>query len=231
MFKSVLKGYDAIIFDLDGTIVQDEGCWTMAIKTIFEPEILSEVPYFGERGLQLRENVELIVKKNYLRAEVNQEVFYQLIVKEFFNNFDSVELTPGFIELAENLKKSGKRLAVVTNSDKAIADEIIKRLDIGKYFEFVISAQEVELPKPSPLVYLEAVKRLGVSKSKILVFEDSVGGAFAAEIAELNRIIILDPQFSPVDFGSKTRNFIDSFEVINDNFEVDSDQYFDRIFQ
>ena len=97
MFKSVLKGYDAIIFDLDGTIVQDEGCWTMAIKSFFEPEILSEVPYFGERGLQLRENVELIVKKNYLRAEVNQEVFYQLIVKEFFNNFDSVELTPGFI--------------------------------------------------------------------------------------------------------------------------------------
>ena len=169
MFKSVLKGYDAIIFDLDGTIVQDEGCWTMAIKTIFEPEILSEVPYFGEWGLQLRENVELIVKKNYLRAEVNQEVFYQLIVKEFFNNFDSVELTPGFIELAENLKKSGKRLAVVTNSDKVIADEIIKRLDIGKYFEFVISAQEVELPKPSPLVYLEAVKKLGAKGVFILV--------------------------------------------------------------
>jgi HAD superfamily hydrolase (TIGR01509 family) len=229
MYKSVLKGYEAIIFDLDGTVIQSEGVWQDAIIAIFEPEILNDTPYYGERGLQLRENIELITQKNQLRAMINPDVYYKLIIGDFFNNFN-VELTAGFEEFADHLKKSGKRLVLATNTDKDITLEIIKRLKIDKYFEFVISAEEVSLRKPNPAIYIETVKRLKLPKEKILVFEDSQIGALAAELADLNRIIVLPSELSPSMYGSKTRNFIDDFNDINDYIDVDADTFIEDFF-
>lgn len=232
MYKTILKGYEAVIFDLDGTIVQDEPTWQLAKRNIFEPEIVSQNPYFGERGVQLRENISLIVKNNYLRSNVNQQTYYQLVVKEFFNNFDDVYLTDGFLDFAENLKKLNIRMALVTNSDKDIALEIIRRLKIDKYFEFVITAQDVKNPKPAPDIYELAVTKLKVAKNKILVFEDSPAGNYSAELAGLqNRIIVLDPSLDLISFGSATRNFIDNFEIINNNIEIDADDYITELFQ
>lgn len=232
MFKTIFKGYEAIIFDLDGTIVQDEPTWNLAKQNIFEPEIVSQNPYYGERGLQLRENISLIVKNNYLRSNVNQQTYYQLVVKEFFNNFDDVYLTEGFIEFAENLKKLNIRMVLVTNTDRDITLEIIERLKIEKYFEFVVTPQDVKNPKPFPDIYEFAINKLKVAKNKILVFEDSPAGNYSAEMAGLqNRIIVLDPSLDLVSFGSTTRNFIDDFEIINDNIKVDADDYIMDLFQ
>lgn len=230
MYKSVLVGYEAVIFDLDGTVVQSEGVWQNAVRAIFDPEILSDIPYYGERGLQLRENIELIVQKNQLRAQVNPDVYYKLIVGEFFNNFDAVELTPGFEELAARLNNEGKRLVLATNTDRDITLEVIKRLKIEKYFEFVISGEEVALRKPNPAIYIEAIKRLKLPKERILVFEDSQAGSLAAELAELSRIIVLPPDLSPSLYGSKTRNFIDDFNDINDYIDVDADTFIEDFF-
>lgn len=231
MYKSVLNGYEAIIFDLDGTVVQDEDTWREAIRSIFEPEALNEDIYLGERGYRLRENIELVVKKNQLKSNVNEDTYYRLVVTEFFNNFKYIELTPGFLEFAEKLKASGKRMALVTNSDLAIAIEITKRLKIDHYFEFILSAEQVRNPKPLPDIYEEAVRRLNLPKKKILVFEDSPSGSFSAEEAGLNRIIILDSSLSKVDFGSRTRNFVDSFEFIVENYDIDSDEYIESLLQ
>ncbi len=230
MYKSVLKGYEALIFDLDGTVIQSEGVWQDAIIAIFEPEILNDTPYYGERGLQLRENIELIIQKNQLRAMINPDVYYKLIIGDFFNNFNKIELTAGFEEFADHLKKSGKRLVLATNTDKDITLEIIKRLKIDKYFEFVISAEEVSLRKPNPAIYIETVKRLKLPKEKILVFEDSQIGALAAELADLNRIIVLPPELSPSMYGSKTRNFIGDFNDINDYIDVDAESFIEDFF-
>jgi HAD superfamily hydrolase (TIGR01509 family) len=230
MYKSVLNGYEAIIFDLDGTVVQSENIWQNAIRAIFDPEILSDKPYYGERGLQLRENIELIILKNQLRAQVNPDVYYKLIIGEFFNNFEDVELTPGFQELAERLKKDGKRLVLATNTDRDITLEVIKRLKIENYFEFVISGEEVALRKPNPAIYIEAIKRLKLPKERILVFEDSQAGALAAELADLNKIVVLPPDLSPSMYGSKTRNFIDDFNDINDYIDVDADTFIEDFF-
>lgn len=230
MYKSVLNGYDAVIFDLDGTVVQDEEVWLEARRTIFEPEILNEDLYLGERGYRLRENIDLMTKKNQLRSSINQDTYYRLVVKEFFNNFNYVELTPGFLELADKLKASGKKMALVTNTDLDIAIEVARRLNIYDYFEFILSAEEVVRPKPFGDIYEEAVKRLNLPKSKILVFEDSPAGSQAAEFAGLNRIIIFDSRLKKVEFGSKTRNFVDNFEIISDLYDVDSDKYVEELF-
>ena len=132
--------------------------------------------------------------------------------------------------MAERLKKDGKRLVLATNTDRDITLEVIKRLKIENYFEFVISGEEVALRKPNPAIYIEAIKRLKLPKERILVFEDSQAGALAAELADLNKIVVLPPDLSPSMYGSKTRNFIDDFNDINDYIDVDADTFIEDFF-
>lgn len=230
MYKNFFEGYDAIIFDLDGTVVYDEPVWTQSLLDVFSKEIISEFPFYGERGQDLRTKITVIVNSNTFRSSISEESYYQLVVNEFFKNIEKVAITPGFIEFVEFLRSRNKKIVLVTNSDSFVTNGIIERLGLKKYFDLVLTLDDVNLPKPAPHIYQLAMLKLNIPKEKILVFEDSVNGSKASEHAGLNTIIVLPDNFRITDYSSRHRLFIENFDVINDDLHQDADSYLEEFF-
>jgi len=230
MYKNFFNGYEAIIFDLDGTIVNDELVWDSVLEEVFLPEIVSESPYLGERGQNLRAKIYSIKVRNTFRTNISEESFYELVLNSFFKKLDEIEITTGFIQFAEFLKSQQKKLVLVTNSDQRLTNKIIEHLNLKKYFDLVLTADDVKFPKPAPHIYELAILKLNLKKEKILVFEDSVNGANAAERAGLRMIIVLPDEHSPFEYGSKNRIFIENFDVINEDLETDADTFIEDFF-
>lgn len=225
MYKNFFDGYEAVIFDLDGTVVKDEFAWDESVENIFSKEIISEKPYYGERGQNLRAKILNILRRNTFRTRISEESYYQLICNEYFKHIDTIEITSGFEQFANFLKNKNIKLVLVTNSDSVITNFILERKGIKKYFDLIISEDSVVLPKPAPYIYEYAVQQIKVPKNKILVFEDSVLGLKSAENANLKTIVVLPNGKSIIDYGSKNRVFIDSFEDINENININSDDF------
>jgi len=120
---------------------------------------------------------------------------------------------------------------LVTNTDSLITNRVLEEFNLKKYFDLILTADDVVLPKPAPEIYKLAITKLGIPNNKILVFEDSVNGAFAAELAELKMIIVLPDQFKPTDYGSKNRVFIENFENIVEQLDEDGDTFLEDFFR
>jgi HAD superfamily hydrolase (TIGR01509 family) len=230
MYKNFFEGYDAVIFDLDGTIVFDEPVWEESLLNVFSKDIISENPFYGERGQDLRTKISVIVNSNSFRSSISQESYYQLVVNEFFKNIDKVEITSGFIELAEYLKVRNKKLVLVTNSDSFVTNGILDKLGIKKYFDLILTLDDIDFPKPAPHIYQLALLKLKIPKEKVLVFEDSPNGSKASSGAGLNTIILLPDGFKMTDYSSKHRVFIENFEIITEGLHQDADSYLEEFF-
>jgi HAD superfamily hydrolase (TIGR01509 family) len=230
MYKNFFDGYEAIVFDLDGTIINDEFVWDSVLEDVFLPEIISDRPYLGERGQNLRAKIYSIKIRNSFRSDISEDSFYELILNNFFKRLGEIEITPGFIEFAEFLKSKEKKLVLVTNSDQRLTNKILESLSLKKYFDLIITADDVVYPKPAPDIYKLAILKLNLKNEKILVFEDSVSGSNAAEIAGLKMIIVLPEENTPSDYSSKNRIFIENFNVINEDLESDTDTYLEEFF-
>lgn len=226
MFKSILSGYQAIIFDMDGTILENQQVWDNAIRKVLGKYIRNENPYWGQKGLPLLELIENIRDGNPGTIDFSIEKVYNEINQDFFDHFMEVEIKPGFIELATKLTASEKRLVLVTNTDRETTFEILSRLDLLKYFEFVLTRNDVKNGKPAPDIYLLAQKKLGVIKERILVFEDSQAGFLACERAAINSIIVLPEDAYAGEYGSNAKVFIKNFYDVIELYDVDIEDFY-----
>jgi putative hydrolase of the HAD superfamily len=225
MYKEFFDKFECIIFDLNGTIIQDEVLWGLIYKEVFAEEILSDYPYFGEQGLTLRDNIELILKGNEFRSKADADVYYKIITTKYFERIDKSRLTEGFNDFINKMINLNKRMALVSNSDSYITKTTLATLELTHFFEFVLTSDDVLNPKPSPEIYELAVEKFGVKKNKILVFEDSLVGNYSAEKAGLERMIILPENLEEIDYGSDTEHFIENFIEINPYIDISPEDY------
>jgi HAD superfamily hydrolase (TIGR01509 family) len=230
MYKDFFDKFECIVFDLNGTIIQDEVLWSLIYKEVFASEILSDYPYYGERGLTLKDNIDLILSSNDFNSKASSDVYYKTITSKYFQRLDKSRITPGFLEFVNTMINLNKRMALVSNSDSYITKTTLSNLQLTHYFEFVLTSDDVINPKPAPDIYEYAVMKFGVSKEKVLVFEDSLIGNFSAEKAGLERMIILPENLEPIDYGSNTEHFIENFNEINPYVDVDPEDYIMGIF-
>ena len=225
MYKDFFDKFDCIIFDLNGTIIQDEVLWGMIYKEVFANEILSDNPYYGQHGLTLRDNIGLILQNNEFNVKADPEVYYKAITSKYFQRLDKSRITLGFLEFVNKMINMNKRMGLVSNSDSYITKTTLATLELTHYFEFVLTSNDVINPKPAPDLYEYAILKFGEPKEKILVFEDSLVGNYAAEKAGLERMIILPENLEEIDYGSNTEHFIENFLEINPYIDVDPEEY------
>ena len=122
-------------------------------------------------------------------------------------------MNPGVLDLLNDLKSAGIKLAVATSSSPDIASVLLNRCEIASAFDSVVTTSDAGKSKPAPDVYLLAARRLGVLPEDCLVFEDSPNGLSAAKKANMYCIVIqndsqFDNQLSLADYR------INSFEVL-----------------
>jgi HAD superfamily hydrolase (TIGR01509 family) len=186
----------SIIFDLDGVLADSEPWWTE-----IDAELLAEygATYRAEHhqnviGVSYRLAVEFYKKAFGLSVPTDEMMRRRgEIATEFFAN--RVGLFPNVKEVLEELRQMKLRLAVATSSVSASARPFLDRHELTKFFEVIVTGEEVERGKPAPYIYLCAADRLGILADACLVVEDAIPGIAAAKAASMRVAAIPDCRF------------------------------------
>ena len=183
----ILKKFDAWIFDQDGVIADSE-------KYHIEAEqetcahfgiVVPQEEWGGSNftGRTSRAIFEHIARKfgNGTAAvedllDCKRKLYLELLRTE-------LESIPGAIRFVQRLWARGKKIALVTSSERIIQRAVFEKFGISRYFDAVITADDVTHGKPHPEPYSLALEKLGVSGSRAVVIEDSTNGIQSAKAA------------------------------------------------
>lgn len=207
----------AVIFDMDGLMVDTEFLHSEAHAAVIKK--------YGKRPKKLSSGVVHIVGKSILE---NSEIIRQQYgIKEKAEVLE-IEKHKAYLALLKNkkvppkiglknliklLKKNNIKLAIGSAGIRAGILLIIENLNVQDHFPVVISLDDVNKPKPSPDIFLEAAKRLQVDPEYCLVLEDSQVGVEAAKNAGMKSIAVPSKYTIHQDF-SKATLIMDSLKSI-----------------
>jgi len=198
----------AIFFDNDGVLADSEKLFFRATREILAG---ANIELTTEKFIELtlidnKGGWKLARDKNFSEAQIDElrtqrNILYEDYLYSENILIDSVEMTIKYLH--------GKyKLGIVTSSKKLHFDIIHKRMDILKYFDFVLTREDYVKSKPDPEPYLKAVEISGFSKEDCVVVEDSQRGLEAAYEAGLKCIII------PNEFTINS-DFTKAWKVLN----------------
>jgi HAD superfamily hydrolase (TIGR01509 family) len=209
---------EAIIFDMDGVLVDSE-LWHYEIETIL----------FKKLGLNVSEELHytyLGTAGDLMYSDLKQRFDIPMSLKELlkwdeeyrvdiFSKMTNIKPNPGIPELLKELKSNNLKTAVATSSVPGIVNIILEKCGIDSYFDSVVTTEMAGKSKPAPDVYLYASRMLGISPANCVVFEDSFNGIRAAKSASMYCIAYQADNPSLVLDISEADVKINSFKDIN----------------
>ena len=173
----------AVLWDLDGTIVDTEPLWIDAEYDLARRHGAEWTP---EDALKLVGN-DLLDSGTYIKDRMNLTMSAEQVVEELVTVMarrmeEDVDWRPGALDLLEDLRGHGVPTGLVTMSYRAIVEPLLRRLP-NNTFDVVVVGDEVSDGKPHPAPYLTAARLLGVEPQDCIAIEDSPTGAASADAA------------------------------------------------
>lgn len=166
----------AVLWDMDGTLADTEPHWIRAQSALLERRGLPTLTREQEIHLVGASSEQVVSLFHSLG--VDEE--FREIVDEVFADVcesvaDGIRWRPGAVELLQNLNDHGVPTALVTNSNRALADAVLRHLP-GCTFTRTVTSSDVRPGKPEPAPFHFAARQLGVAAADCLVIEDSMNG-------------------------------------------------------
>ncbi|MDR0362622.1 MAG: HAD family phosphatase [Planctomycetota bacterium] len=171
----------AVIFDMDGVLVDSMGVHWKAWQEVFARRGVTISPRDFEKtpGLCARPVLRMLAGRDYDEAETKAIVREQAEAAQRLLRDDFPKM-PGIDELIRRLDEAGWKMAVGTSGPIETIRLVLDRLDEGHRLTTLVVAADVTRGKPHPEVFLKAAEKLGVSPARSVVVEDSVAGLEAA---------------------------------------------------
>jgi HAD superfamily hydrolase (TIGR01509 family) len=190
--KLNINQFEAVIFDMDGVLIDSEPIWKIAMEQAFHSVgcMLTREDFQKTVGLRIDEVVSYWYKVAPWENETEHEV-EQMIIQKMVE-FLSVAVKPlvGVVETLQYLKEKGLKIGLATSSYRILVDTVLYACEITEYFDVIHTAEEEDYGKPHPAVYMTAADRLGVNFSKCLVIEDSINGVISGKAARMQVVCI-----------------------------------------
>lgn len=204
----------AVIFDLDGTLIDTEKYYQINWPKTFE--------HFGykmtnEQFLSIRSLGKPFVQETLKKYSGDPNFDYDFIVKYRSKLMDEtiaqkgVQMKKGAVELLTFLKEKNIQRAVATASPVERAENYLSKVNLLSYFDKIISARNMKEGKPSPDVYLFACKELNLKPEECLAIEDSPNGVLSAYRAGCKVVMI--PDLAPADEETKKLLFAEKCDL------------------
>lgn len=189
----MLENVKAVIFDLDGTLVDSMWMW----KAI-------DVEYLGKFGIDLPEDLQSCIEgmsfsetAEYFKSRFQLEDSIDQIKSDWnamaWDKYaNEVPLKAGVAEFLEMLRKKGIKMGIATSNSRELVDLVTKKHQIHSYFQSIRTSCEVAKGKPAPDIYLQVAKDLSVTPDECLVFEDVIQGIMAGKNAQMKVCAVKD---------------------------------------
>ena len=186
--------YKAVIFDLDGLMVDTERMCFELWKEMGK-SIGVEVPIEAYRqviGGDIHSVERAFAQFPYVRDVVNlTRTKRNDYIYEFFPNpGDANKL--GLTELVDYLRKNNYKIAIASSSKEVYVERVLNHLGFDLAADVIVTGSDVEKAKPDPAIFLLTVEKLGYHPSECLILEDSKNGILAAKAANVDVIFIED---------------------------------------
>lgn len=189
----------AVIFDMDGLILDSEPLWKIAeIETFKEVGFDFTIEMCAlTTGMRIDEVVEFWRKKIKWESFTNTEIVDKIQNKMIQLIKERGKLLPGIIESLNLLNANDVLIGLASSSSMSLINTTVDTLKIRKFFNVIHSAENEIAGKPNPAVFLSAAKMLKVNPEKCLVLEDSKAGMNAGINANMRTIVIPELGTSP----------------------------------
>lgn len=193
----------AMLFDMDGVLVDSEPIHFAGRKRTLRRYGLEitdeELTHYT--GILSRGFLRDIAEKRGVEIPIDEAVKFAPI--DFQTEFERSEIKPidGIRDLLDGLAAKNIPMAIASSSNPQLIREMVRRLDIEKYFTALISGHEVKQSKPAPDIYLKAAESVGVAPENCVVLEDSHSGVIAAKAAGMYCIGFISPHSGNQDLS------------------------------
>ena len=210
----------AVIFDMDGVLIDSEPLWRMAMIKGFTD---IGIPFTDEdckktTGLRFIEVVEFWFDY-YKITTVSTTDFENNVTNNLIDLiFTNGKEMAGVLDILTYLKQQSIKIGLATSSSEKLMHSVLQKLVINPYFNSTVSAQFLQYGKPHPEVYLLCAKQLQIKPANCLVIEDSVNGIIAGKAAQMLVLGLVyeenmnNLKFNVADFTCK--NMIDALILI-----------------
>jgi HAD superfamily hydrolase (TIGR01509 family) len=187
----------AVIFDLDGVLLDSESAW-VEVKKEFTEE---SGGHWEERGRVEMLGMSSTEWSRYMHDELGVPVPPERISSGVADRLvqqyrERLPLLPGAVEAVRSLARDWP-LALASSSNRKVIDLALDQAGLAEEFTATVSSEEVKRGKPAPDVYLEAARRLEVDAGACVAIEDSTNGIRSAHAARMAVIAVPNQDFPP----------------------------------
>jgi phosphoglycolate phosphatase len=188
-----LNAIQAVIFDLDGTLVDSAEDLRAALNQLLMELDLRSIEAAEIRSM-IGDGVLKLVERGLIAANADSTQG-KAVLSRFLEIYqaDPANLTrpyPGVVETLSALRRARIRMAVVTNKPFTAAKEILRALSLAEYFSVVVGGDSLPYRKPRPEPMFEAIRQLGVDAGQTLVVGDNIHDVEAAHAAGMRCIAV-----------------------------------------
>ena len=190
---------DAVVFDLDGVLLDSEQLWDEAREELAR-----------ERGGRWHERAQREMMgmsspewSRYMHDVIGlrdppEEISAEVVRRMERRYRERLPLLPGAVEAVERLAARWP-LGLASSSNRPLIDLVLDVSGLARFFRATVSSEEVARGKPAPDVFLEAARRLGVDATRAAAIEDSHNGIRSAKAAGMRVVAVPNPHFPPGD--------------------------------
>jgi len=187
----------AVIFDLDGVLVDSEQAWDAARKDVVAASggTWRDGAEHDMLGMSSKEWPVYVVER--LGARLTPQQVNDAVVDAMLRGYrERLPLLPGAREAVERVA-ARLPIGLASSSNREVIDLVLERMGVASLFAATVSSEEVGRGKPAPDVYLEAARRMGVDPRAAAAVEDSANGIRSAHAAGLRVYAIPNAHFPP----------------------------------
>ena len=188
------NGYDAVIFDCDGTLVDSMSAhfdsWCEALELHGVAGVFKEDVFHAMGG---RPTQDIVVELN---SEYDLKLDPESVAiakrEAFLKRLDTVTLIDEVAAFARSLR-GRMPLGIATGGSRRVVEKTLCKLGVSDWFDEVVTAEDVAEGKPSPEVFLKCARMLNVDPARCLALEDAPPGIIAARRAGMQVVVVPAP--------------------------------------
>lgn len=190
--------FEAVIFDWDGTLADTRKVVVASFqKALHDVHCEISGEFIARRiGIGSAETFREILQSSKMRFD--ETLIKRLVEKKIKNEIEmscDVKLFDGSLDLLESLRGKVK-LGLASMNDREVINNLLKMTSTQRFFDAVLTADDISEPKPNPEIFLKCALKLRSSSERCVVVEDSIFGVKAAKTAKMGCIVVLTGVYS-----------------------------------